>query len=507
VLEGEACFPSFFKFGAASSGFQFEMGDPEGRAIDSGSDWWAWAHDPLNAAAGVVSGDLPEDGPCYWLLYRRDHELLCEMGLEAYRMGVEWSRIFPKPTFKVHVDVKLDGGVRAVHIDKGALEELDKLADKAAVEHYREAILDLKARGVHVTVCLNHFTMPAWLHSPLRARSTALREGGGWVSRQAVIEFTKYAAYMAYKLGDLVDAWATLNEPRAVAYEGYLRPRSGFPPGVLSLSAYTQAMRHLVEAHARAYDALKEWSPREVPAGVIYDIYLAEPLREEDAEAAENARYVLNWWYLDAIAKGLLAPEYTSEARSSPVHRSDLKGRVDWIGVNYYTRLIVKRGRLWSKSMDLLNWVPVRGYGFECRPNSTSLAGLPTSDAGQEMYPQGIREALKETYRRYKLPLVVSENGVADHADKLRPHYILSHLAEVYKAIEDGVDVRGYYYWALVDNYEWAHGFRMRYGLCHVDFRTKHRLLRPSAIMYARIAAEKSIPGSITPPSLLEHCS
>ena len=88
----------------------------------------------------------------------------------------------------------------------GALKELDKLADKAAVEHYREAILDLKARGVHVTVCLNHFTMPAWLHSPLRARSTALREGGGWVSRQAVIEFTKYATYIAYKLGDLVDA-------------------------------------------------------------------------------------------------------------------------------------------------------------------------------------------------------------------------------------------------------------------------------------------------------------
>ena len=493
-------FPEGFRFGVSMSGFQFEMGC--GGEADPHSDWWIWARDPLNVGLGLVSGDLPEDGPGYWSLFKRDHDLVEEMGLDAVRIGIEWSRIFPRPTRGARACVEEDEeGVKAVEVDERCLEELDGLANEQAVERYREILSDLKSRGIHVTLCLNHFTLPLWIHDPARARDSLLGEGPrGWLDRRTVVEFAKYAAYVAYKLGDLVDSWATLNEPRAVAYEGYLRPRSGFPPGIFSFRAYSEALRNLVEAHARAYDALKAWSPKEIPVGVIYDVYVVEPLSEGDEEASEGAWHFFNWWFLDAIARGELALEYSREAAEEPLSRRDLGGRIDWIGVNYYSRLVVERSEPWLEEMDLLGWRIVRGYGFECEPRSRSLAGFPTSDSGWEAYPEGLRKALKEVYERYRVPLVVSENGVADAEDRLRPDFIVEHLVQLWRAlVEDRVDVEGYYHWSLVDNYEWHKGFEMKYGLYAVDRETKERMPRESARLYSRIASERAIPESRQP--------
>jgi beta-galactosidase len=224
-----------FLWGVSSSGFQFEMGDPSGEGVDANTDWFVWVHDPENIKRGVVSGDFSENGINYWSLYAKDHEIARKLGLNAYRIGLEWSRIFPKSTAAVEVGVERasDGNISSINLDDKALEVLEKLADKKALNHYRLIVEDLRMKGFKVFVCLNHFTLPLWIHNPITARATRLKHGPkGWLDETTVVEFAKYAAYMAYSLGDIVDYWATFNEPMAVCEAGYMLPESGFPPGL-----------------------------------------------------------------------------------------------------------------------------------------------------------------------------------------------------------------------------------------------------------------------------------
>jgi beta-galactosidase len=203
--------------------------------VDSGSDWYLWVHDKTNIQKGVVSGDLPENGVDYWNLYKKDHNLARRLGLNAYRIGIEWSRVFPKSTSAIEVDFAkaVDGSFAKIEVDDAALKRLDDAADKVAVSHYREIIEDLRNKGIKVFVCLNHFTLPLWIHNPITVRDTKLHQGPkGWVDPETIIEFTKYAAYMAWKLGDVVDEWATFNEPMVIPETGYLITQSGFPPGI-----------------------------------------------------------------------------------------------------------------------------------------------------------------------------------------------------------------------------------------------------------------------------------
>lgn len=161
-------FPQNFLWGVSSSGFQFEMGDSTGKSVDVNTDWYVWVHDAENIRRGLVSGDFPENGVDYWNLYAKDHEVARKLGLNAYRIGIEWSRIFPKSTATVDVEVKkaLDGNISKIDIDPKALEELENLANKEALNHYKAIIADLRAKGFKVFVCLNHFTLPLWLHNP-----------------------------------------------------------------------------------------------------------------------------------------------------------------------------------------------------------------------------------------------------------------------------------------------------------------------------------------------------
>ncbi|MEM4762125.1 MAG: family 1 glycosylhydrolase, partial [Thermofilum sp.] len=202
-------FPKGFLWGVSLAGFQFEMGDAEGRALDPNTDWFVWVHDRENIEKGIVSGDLPEHGIDYWHRFREDHALAQELGMNAYRLNVEWSRIFPKPTYAVEVGVEREEGLAVgVSIDESDLAKLEELADAAAVQHYREVIEDLRERGFLVILNLVHFTLPLWLHDPIAARSTNLRKGPlGWVDQRFPVEFAKFAAYAAWKFGDLVDIW------------------------------------------------------------------------------------------------------------------------------------------------------------------------------------------------------------------------------------------------------------------------------------------------------------
>lgn len=284
-------FPEKFLWGVSESGFQFEMGDAAGRSIDANTDWYVWVHDTQNIEKGLVSGDLPENGVNYWSLYDKDHALAKSLNLNAYRIGIEWSRIFPKSTSAVDVGVDMasDGNFSKIDVDDKALEELEKLANKEALNHYRAMISNLREKDFRVFVCLNHFTLPLWIHDPITVSSTKLKKGAkGWLDKQTIIEFTKYAAYVAWNFGDIVDNWAVFNEPMAVCEAGYMIPESGFPPGISSFRAVKEAARNMVVAHARAYDAIKKAdtvkadneSPSPAYVGLIHNVIPTYPVNE-----------------------------------------------------------------------------------------------------------------------------------------------------------------------------------------------------------------------------------
>ncbi|MEM3577266.1 MAG: beta-galactosidase BgaS [Candidatus Bathyarchaeia archaeon] len=495
-----------FLWGVSSSGFQFEMGDATGQNVDANTDWYVWVHDAENIRRGVVSGDLPENGIDYWSLYAKDHDLARRLGLNAYRLGIEWSRVFPESTRTVDVGVEVasDGNLSKVDVDDGALEELEKLANNDALNHYRMIINDLREKGFKVFVCLNHFTLPLWVHDPITARNTKLKRGArGWLDKSTIVEFTKYTAYVAWKLGDIVDNWAVFNEPMAVCEAGYMIPESGFPPGVSSFRAVKEAAKNMAVAYARAYDAIKRadnvkadsGSPSPANVGLIHNVIPAKAFDEKNEVHVKAAKFMDNMhnhFFPRAVADGWLDENFNG-VKEKTEKKNYLGQRLDWLGVNYYTRFVIKgRKSLLAKVFAGIPAIPeiMQNYGFACQPNSKSAAGLPTSDLGWEVFPEGIVEALK-SMQRYGCPIYVTENGIADAKDELRPNFIVEHLKAIERAVsEEKVDVRGYFHWALTDNYEWAKGFKMKFGLFTVNLETKKRAMRGSAKTYKKMIEE-----------------
>ena len=295
-------FPKNFLWGASASGFQFEMGDKAGKNIDYNTDWYIWTHDSANIRKGVVSGDLPENGVDYWSLYPKDHDMAKNIGLNAYRIGIEWSRIFPQNTNEVNVGVERTSGgnISKIEIDDQAIEELDRMANAEALNHYRAVINDLKLKSFKVFVCLNHFTLPLWIHNPIAAQDTKLNKGPrGWFDEKTIVEFAKYASYMAWKVGDIVDNWVTFNEPMVIPEAGYLMPESGFPPGLRNFKASKKVARNMVIAHARAYDAIKKWdtikadedSVNAANVGLIQDVIPIKPFDEKKGVRRQSSQF------------------------------------------------------------------------------------------------------------------------------------------------------------------------------------------------------------------------
>jgi len=492
-------FPDKFLWGVSSCGFQFEMGDPSRAGVDENTDWYVWVHDKRSIQKKIVSGDFPEDGPNYWTLYKEDHEIASSLGLNSNRIGIEWSRIFPKSTRDVKVDVERadDGRIAAIAANASTMERLNRLADANAARHYREMISDLRQRGMKPIVCLNHFTLPIWIHNPIAAENSRPK---GWYDEETIIEFWKYAAYVAWKLGDLVDSWATINEPVVVA-EGHIFPDGGFPPATRDVRAFKKVLCNMVVAHARAYDGIKQWdsikadpdSPSPAEVGLIQHVSPMKPYNpEKDAAVARFASHAHNSFFLEAISSGWLDENFNG-VKDEGETKKYLANRVDWIGVNYYCRNVVKGGSMILARLAGLPYMPeiMKGYGNSCEPNSVSMDNRPTSDFGWEIYPEGLMEALK-LVSQYGRPMYVTENGIADSQDKLRPQFITAHLRELDRAInEEKLDVRGYFHWSMIDNYEWASGFSKRFGLYAVDFQTKARMPRQSAAVYKRIIETK----------------
>jgi beta-galactosidase len=502
-----ADFPAGFEWGTAVAGFQTEMGaNPADN--DTNSDWWVWVHDPQNIANGWVSGDLPEDGPGSYSLFDVDATLAQKkLRSTTFRLGIEWSRIFPNST----ASVDTSGGITLT-----TLQQLDALADQAAVAHYRDVLTSVRTHGMVPLVTLQHFTLPLWIHDPIAARdalagidpNAPLPTGfpGGWLDTSTIDEFEKYAAYIGWKFGDLVDRWVPINEPVVIGASGYVNLAgfigAYFPPGAFSYTALLTVLSNVIEGQAAGYDALKAFDVVDADGdgggatvGVVHNMVAFEPEKQavaDDVLGAAHANYLFNSLFLNSIMLGQTDPNADGVSDMTE-YRPDLVGKADFIGVNYYFRGKVQGlGGPITPTLPLLDFLPHTAY---------SAGGCPTlcTEFGWEIYPQGLRQVL-QIAGSYGVPVYITENGLADSDDDQRKLYLVSHLAVLDKAIADNVaDVRGYYHWSLVDNFEWASGYYPAFGLFSYDPTTLKRHARPSSHVFKKIAKK-----NVIPPSLLK---
>lgn len=462
-----------FKFGFSECGFQSEMGLSD---IDYNSDWFIWSNDKRNIEKHYVSGDLPQNGAAYWDLYKTDHDNADKLNINAARLGIEWSRIFPESTENIKVPVKYDNDdILSIEIDDETINKLDEISNKNAIKHYMDIFNDFKSRNKFLIINLYHWTIPEWLNNPSDfADNNERRAIGGCFNNHIIIEFAKYSAYIAKKFDCIADRWSTMNEPNMV-YQGCSTDNS--------YKGISMRRKKFAEAHARSYDAIKLFSDK--PVGVIFANGDIQSINN-DNEIVEKAKFFNRYSFFDSIINGDLSWYNEITDNGFIKKREDMENKVDWLGLNYYSRDVIKRNG------D--SWEIIKGYGHYCGDMQKSLDNRSVSETGWEIYPDGIYNIIMDYYKRYNIPITITENGLADDIDKYRSQYIISHFYNIEKAINDGAKVEGYYHWALTDNYEWASGFSKKFGLFKINMETKERLMRPSALIYKEIIDNLGVP-------------
>lgn len=403
---------------------------------NTNNNWYAFEQEPGRIFRGQRSGNA-----CEWWTGRAEEDVarMAALGTNAHRLSIEWSRIEPEP---------------------GSWSS-------DAVQRYREILMAMREAGIAPMVTLYHFTHPLWLE-----------EAGGWLNDASPEWFEGFVRGAVRDLGDLCDTWCTVNEPNVFSAQGYFNGR--FPPGHEDMGEYFRALLNLLLAHARAYRAIHEIQPQ-ARVGLAKHMIAWHPRHPRNPVGRKVTRT------LDAMFNGItLGALRTGSWRPLLGRRSTvdgLQGTLDWIGLNYYQRYDA------GFSLAALGSLGIDYSAREGRPKGPEGWG--------ELYPDGLLEALQRFSNTFSLPIYITENGVPDETDQVRPGFILRHLHRTWQAIQAGCDVRGYFFWSLMDNFEWAEGFdpRFRFGLFGVDFATQERTLRRSGEMYRSIAEA----GAITP--------
>lgn len=396
----------------------------EGSPCDS--DWWGWEQRPGAIHDGTRCGDAAD-----WWAGRAEDDLrsAAALGHTAHRLSVEWSRIEPAP---------------------GRFDE-------AALARYA-AILDAaQASGLRTMVTLHHFTLPRWAAA-----------GGSWLDPGLPERFATFAARCATAWGERVDLWATINEPNVQGLMGY--GAGQWPPGHARLDLALRAMSNLLRGHAAAYRAL-HLTRSAVQVGLVLNLPCIEPDRPAhplDRAVTHAQDWVFNGVWLAALRSGRILPPLSVERGPVP----GLAGSFDWLGVNYYGRMAVRFDPR----------APTRGFGSHVQEPSVRCGG---ADWGQ-IHPAGLAGGLRRAAALGK-PVYVTENGICDPTDRLRPRFLVDHVRAVRQVLAEGVDVRGYFHWSLIDNFEWAEGWSPRFGLFALDRDTQLRTPRRSAEVYATI--------------------
>jgi len=438
-------FPDGFLWGAATSAYQIE-GSPLADGAGP-SNWHRFAHTPGMTANGDT-GDVACD---HYRQYRSDVDLMAELGLNAYRFSISWSRVLPEGTGRIN--------------HKG-------------LDFYSRLVDSLLAKGIAPNATLYHWDLPA-----------DLDDRGGWLNRDIADWFADYATVMFEKLGDRVPMWATINEPWVIMDGGYLFGK--LAPGHRNIYEAPIVSHNVLRAHGIGVQAFRASSAeRNGQIGIVVNLepkYAASDSLE-DTDATKRADAYMNRQYLEPVILGKYPAEmaeiWGDAWREWPDEDMALiSGKIDFVGVNYYTRSV-------SRNDD--EWLPVRARGV---PQVQSIH----TETGWEVYPDALTRILLWTHEICGgLPLYITENGAAFYdapsaidgavEDPLRVAYFRGHIAAVREAMRKGVPLKGYFAWSLLDNFEWSHGFSKRFGIVHVDYATQQRTVKSSGAFYSRIA-------------------
>jgi beta-glucosidase len=393
---------------------------------NDGSDWWDWEQRPGTIHDGTRSGDAAG-----WWHGAAEDDLrrAAAMGHSAHRLGVEWSRIEPEPG----------------------------RYDDAALARYA-AILDAaRAAGLRTMVTLHHFTLPRWA-----------ARGGSWLDPGLPARLGALTARCAQAWGERVDLWATINEPNVQGLLGY--GAGLWPPGHTRLDLALRAMANLLRGHVASFAALRRVRPT-AQVGLVLNLPCIEPERPRHPLDRAVAR-AQDWAFCGAWLWALRTGRVPPPLALAPTPVPGLRGSFDWLGVNYYGRMAVRFDPR----------APTRAFGRHVQEPSVRCGG---ADWGQ-IHPAGLAGQLRRA-ARLGAPVYVTENGVCDPTDRLRPRFLVDHVRAVRQVLHEGVDVRGYFHWSLVDNFEWAEGWAPRFGLLALDRESGARTPRRSAEVYAAI--------------------
>jgi len=437
-------FPSDFLCGAATSAYQIE-GSPLADGAGP-SNWHQFCRE-----GGRIAHDDNGDVACdHYRRYGDDVAIMAQLGLQAYRFSISWSRLLPEGRGRLNL--------------KG-------------LEFYRRLAECLAERGIQPFATLYHWDLPF-----------ALESEGGWANRDSAHWFADYAHTVFRSLGEYISHWATLNEPWVVVDAGYVQ--GVHPPGVSSPETAPRVAHNLLRGHALAVQAFRADGVGKI--GLVVNLEPKYALSSDPADVAAMTRShaYMNRQFLDPVLLGAY-PDEMAEIYGASWPRfpdSELKliqEPIDFLGVNYYSRSVVRddpRGGLCAA-------LPVVQHAAE----HTAM--------GWEVFPEGLESALRWVKRRYgDIPIYVTENGAAcdDPAtcqgtieDTQRIAYLRRHLIAVRDAMRAGVNLRGYFVWSLLDNFEWTYGYSKRFGIVHVDFVTQQRSLKASAKFYARVISSR----------------
>lgn len=439
-------FPDGFQFGVATSAFQIEgawNGDGKGPSI-----WDTFGHTP-----GKVWRDIPGDlGADHYHRYREDVALMKELGVDSYRFSLSWPRILPDGTGRVN---------------------------RAGLDFYRRLVDELLEAGIAPNVTLYHWDLPQ-----------ALEDRGGWVERDVAEWFGEYADLVFREFAGLVPRWSTLNEPIAL-WVGY--GMGAFAPGIADERAGKQAMHNALRAHGRAVESFRAVGAPDSEIGVVLDVWQRHPATDTPADLAialrdedDSFRFfldpLLRGAYGDRIVERLTALGTMPEVREGDLEL--ISRPIDFLGLNVYSRVVVS-----AEHYNPQWWV-----AGDAHPGGNFL------DNGMEFYPKSVYDAINMARHEYGFdrPIYITENGKADPHDMDAPlddteriSYVAGFLEWIAKAIDEGADVRGYYLWSLLDNYEWAAGYSQRFGIVHVDTETFERTPKASARWYRDVIAHR----------------
>lgn len=453
-------FPDGFVWGTATASYQIEGAVTAGGRAPS--IWDTFSHKP-GAVHNGDNGDVADD---HYHRYREDVGLLADLGVTHYRFSLAWPRLQP------------DG--------KGPI-------NTEGLDFYQRLVDELLAHDIQPWVTLYHWDLPQ-----------TLEDAGGWPARDTAQRFADYAAMTHDKLHDRIRHWTTLNEPWCSAFLGYAA--GAHAPGRTEPAAALAAAHHLMLGHGLAVAAMRA-QDGDSQLGITVNRTPVSPATEEpaDVDAARRVDAVSNRLFLDALLRGSYPADLSADVAMisdfgfvQPGDEAVIVAPLDFLGVNYYFRETVRAGtgapsdnphaRAWVGSTDV---EPVR-------------TGLPTTAMGWEIDPTGLYDVLSWVHREYgPVPIYVTENGAAfdDDAeadgsirDDDRITFLDSHFRATLRAIDDGADIRGYFVWSLLDNFEWAYGYAKRFGLIHVDYATQVRTPKASARWFAEVTRRNGVP-------------